>query len=95
MNNTSVSQAYHHHFIYLTVYPSKLLQTNYIEIHVIFYFFNFILHKKVHDFVLSATFVNLQNVPGKKGKNDLGVFICIKMWGNFREKKMPREFGIA
>jgi hypothetical protein len=39
--------------------------------------------------------VNLQNVPGKKGKNDLGVFICIKMWGNFREKKMPREFGIA
>ena len=48
----------------------------------------------MHDFVLSTTFVILQNVPGKKGKNDSGVFICINMWGNFREEKCQEDLGL-
>jgi hypothetical protein len=55
---------------------------------ILFLFLSFI---KVDNFFVYK--VILQNVPEKNGKNDSGVFICINMWGNFREQKWQSGFG--
>ena len=77
-------------FIYLSL--SFDLQNCFVNKQIIdlilFLFLSFI---KVDNFFVYK--VILQNVPEKNGKNDSGVFICINMWGNFREKKWQSGFG--